>query len=200
MFRTDINDLQIDISPPLLNNSIVIEESKEEEVENTDEWKQFNAYLTNPISNPLPQIKKKRKSKTNNNNKLFTTNPLKDPICPIKCPTCNDIFYNIQTHHVFKKNKCVYSRKSISSSVYLTKLYSITYRNTINKDVEMYDIFNINLDYAASYSQTIIFTCPICLNEESEDPVILHCKHCLCLSCYDQLQNSRCPVCRSVII
>lgn len=56
------------------------------------------------------------------------------------------------------------------------------------------------LEALVLYFKEIIFTCPVCLdNSYYMTPIILKCGHCLCLTCYKNLTNNKCVLCRSLI-
>ena len=137
-------------------------------------------YLQDPQRNRHYLKRKRRRKNRNNNNRpsLQTYNKFHDLV-------------NIN-------NKSIDDKDTIMAEVYI--LWKCDHIIIKNEDHEDCYLQQQNLPEAlALYSKCIHFTCPICLSEKiDKDLIVLHCGHCLCISCYqvDKLDKLSCAMCR----
>lgn len=102
-------------------------------------------------------------------------------------------------HELSNINNCYVDNKNlVEAEVYI--LWNYDHITIKNEDQEDCYLQQQNLPEAlAIYSKYVRFTCPICLNENSDkDLIMLHCGHGICISCYqmDNFDKLFCAICR----
>lgn len=156
------------------------------------------------------RTQRRTRSKMNRNHLthcIFTMNPLRDlSVVPHHCQLCSRsmFFINRYTHRGFGRCRSASSNSRVQNH-YSILTYRAAFSTMITTDTEIYDKYHLLLVEAVECSSEMYFRCPVCLDENSKNPLIMGCGHCLCLDCYSAIYlNSddstlSCPVCRFAI-
>ena len=129
---------------------------------------------------------------------------------PFRCKICGYLFINKYSHIFFTPPECLLqflpssllllpSLIPFSITLYVAHLKHSNYSNS-----SVYDVYHLLPKTIFKCSVNIYFRCPICLDENSINPVIFTCGHCTCKKCYEMLisassfsSSKKCPICRN---
>ena len=124
-----------------------------------------------------------------------------------QCKICGRVFVN-KYSHIFLDNDNSHHDNTYFQSLLLPSIipFRITlyvpYLKYSNYDTSsVYDVYYLLPKTTFKCSGDIYFRCPICLDENSTNPIIFICGHCTCKNCYRILFSSlasskKCPICR----
>lgn len=167
-------------------------------------------YLDDPLTNIdiLSDTRKRQRKRytkmSSSSNHIFTMNSLRDlpESNPIQCNICSGTlsFCNKETHDSFSRICInVSNQKRPYYQVYSVFVYQSILTEDVMTNTTIYDKYTLNIIEAFECSTSLYFRCPVCLNEDSLNPIILSCDHCLCNQCFYQLiiaSSILCPICR----